>query len=37
MTEAVTQEALSRLSVSERGTLHDLTLRALGESEAARS
>lgn len=35
--EAVTREALSRLSVSERGTLHDLTLRALGESEAARS
>ncbi len=34
--EAVTQDALWRLSDAERGTLHGLTLRALGESEAAR-
>jgi DNA-binding MarR family transcriptional regulator len=37
VTEAVTQDALSRLSDSERGALHDLTLRALGESRARRS
>jgi len=35
--EAATQDALSRLSESERGALHDLTLRALGESRPGRS
>lgn len=34
--EAVTEDALSRLSNAERGMLHGLTLRALGESESAR-